>query len=342
LAKFYTSCLNLFYSLAGKLPLAQLAHLRKWLLRLLKAGISLAACYYIWQRLSADARFWYDWQHYLSLQHAGLLLLSVLLIAANWGLEAAKWYYMLQPLHRELKFGTAFKAVITGIATGMFTPNRIGEYVGRMYMLPANMRTAAVTYTFINRIHQMLITLCAGALAVEYMWACHPALFGQFVPPGSVLWLRLALWAGCILGAGMALRPQWFSWLLQLLPAYAWVQRARQAIEELHGRRLGLAVGLSALRYGVFATQYVLLMYVFGYGQGVAAALAMTALIFLVKSLIPFLAVAELGVRESLAIIVMGALSVTAATAFCSTFVLYLFNVILPALLGLVYVLRLK
>ncbi|MEM6263500.1 MAG: hypothetical protein AAGI38_13390 [Bacteroidota bacterium] len=68
----------------------------------------------------------------------------------------------------------------------------------------------------------------------------------------------------------------------------------------------------------------------------------MIGLIFFAKSLVPSVALTELGIRESIALTVMGLFDVSPITAFTSTFVLYILNLILPAIAGLIGVQKWK
>ena len=49
----------------------------------------------------------------------------------NWGIEAKKWQVLMKPIE-DLSWWTACKATLTGLSFAMNTPNRIGEYAGRI------------------------------------------------------------------------------------------------------------------------------------------------------------------------------------------------------------------
>ena len=53
------------------------------------------------------------------------------LVFVNWGFEAKKWQVLLKPL-QPINFFTAFKSVLSGVTLSINTPNRIGEYGGRI------------------------------------------------------------------------------------------------------------------------------------------------------------------------------------------------------------------
>ena len=96
------------------------------------------------------------------------------------------------------------------------------------------------------------------------------------------------------------------------------------------------------MRYLAFSLQYYFLLIAFGYEGSFLLALAMILAVFLVKSVIPSITLTELGIRESVAMTIMGVFAVSGFIAFSSTFLLYLINIILPALVGLVFINRLK
>ena len=51
----------------------------------------------------------------------------------NWLVEALKWRYMISKIEN-ISIMTAYRAVLTGITVSTFTPNRIGEYGGRVFV----------------------------------------------------------------------------------------------------------------------------------------------------------------------------------------------------------------
>lgn len=319
--------------LANLIPLPQ-----KWISRFLKIAVSLAALVYIVSRLSTEQAHFDQWAEQINSKSLWLMGIVLLLIPINWGLEAARWKRMMRPVYAQLTLFRAFKGVIAGIATGMFTPNRVGEYAGRMWILPKDKRVAAITYTFLNRIYQMQITLISGTLALEYVYRFQFEILIDLIPISifALQIMRYGLWAINIIAWISILLPHWLNTLfLRFLPTFSWVEKARGAIKHIDIKTLLSVIGLGTIRYLVFSLQYYCLMLAFGYEGAFLLALSMISLIFFIKSIIPFVAVAELGIRESVAITVMGAFMLPAIMAFSSTFILYVCNIIVPALMGL-------
>src|SRR5512135_2918364 len=57
--------------------------------------------------------------------------LVISLVFVNWGIEARKWQVLLRTM-QPFNFFTAYKSVLSGVTLSINTPNRIGEYGGRI------------------------------------------------------------------------------------------------------------------------------------------------------------------------------------------------------------------
>jgi len=88
---------------------------------------------------------------------AGLLSLLPL----NWSLEAFKWKLLAAPVQK-INLTTSIKGVLSGISTGFFTPNRVGELVGRIAFLKLENRKAGVTLSLVNSLTQNIVMACCG------------------------------------------------------------------------------------------------------------------------------------------------------------------------------------
>lgn len=63
-----------------------------------------------------------------------LLVVVILLVPANWSLEALKWKYAISKLEN-ISFWKAIKGVLTGLTVSTVSPNRVGEFFGRLFYL---------------------------------------------------------------------------------------------------------------------------------------------------------------------------------------------------------------
>ena len=87
-----------------------------------------------------------------------LLLLVVAMMFVNWGLEARKWQLLVSPLEK-VPFMRAFSAILSGVTLSVNTPNRIGEYGGRILYLENRNKLKAIAATIVGSYSQLIITI---------------------------------------------------------------------------------------------------------------------------------------------------------------------------------------
>lgn len=95
------------------------------------------------------------------------LLMAVLLMPLNWSLEAIKWRFSMQLVYPYTFLG-ALKAVLAGLSTGLITPNRLGNFIGRVQHLPPDLKTKGTLLTMFCNVAQFIITILAGVVALVF------------------------------------------------------------------------------------------------------------------------------------------------------------------------------
>lgn|GEM_PF-265114 len=312
---------------------------------ILKVGVSIGALVYIIHRLyQEDTEHWAEiW----ALEGEQLLWIggAILLFPLNMLLEARKWQQMVKLHYPNVGILTATQAVLAGFTAGIFTPNRLGEYAGRVWYLRSGKRAEAVVLTFIDRICQMVATLLGGTWGLWYVLRHHEGIRGVIQDNWGVAiddWMYVLWGLNGLLLMGILLAPTISRQYIPEQTTYWLLQKIRTAYQGVGVRLLLRIMVLSFIRYAVFSTQYWMMMVAFGLDKPAILAFALIGLIFLIKSILPSLAFSELGIRESTALFVTGLFGISAITAFGSAFVLYLINIITPSLLGLIFIQRLK
>ncbi|MBX7242535.1 MAG: flippase-like domain-containing protein [Bacteroidia bacterium] len=315
-----------------------------WVFSSLKVLISVIALGYVIWKIREEGSMLSESLFPVTFEKGGYLLLSLLMVIPNQGIEALKWVYMIRKYYPEMTFKKAVEGILAGNAVGIFTPNRIGEYAGRMYYLPKGKRTEALTITLTDRICQMLITLWMGVIAAGYMilytekeWNRIFTLNKNLQYSGIIL-----LIAGCLIVNFIVIYPHRLLHFLDNRFQFRWISSIKETFSVVSPRDMWVVFGLSALRYLIFTVQYFLLLPVFGYTGSFLLAVVLIWIIFLIKSVIPSISLAELGIRESVAIAVMSAFGIAAITAAGSTFLLYIFNIAIPAVAGIRYIHKIK
>lgn len=322
--------------LAQRAKLSQRPKGWHWAMRAAQLLLSAGALLYIWLRLRNEPASMGDLLQELKGPRLWAFMLALALAPLNLLAEALKWRRMLRSLYPELGIALAYRAVLAGISTGLFTPNSAGSYVGRVLMLPSGRRWEAAVLTLLDRLSLMLVTLLAGWLALSRLGAL-PVAAALGLPAWTARSAELLLAAASLLGLLWLWRPQGLLWLAEkarhVLPP-TWFARLELSLLQADAPRLRAVFALGALRYAVFTTQYVALLYAFGAAADPGQTYALAGAVLLLKSLIPSFALTELGIRETLAVVVMTAWGQPLHGVVAATFTLYAFNHLLPALAG--------
>jgi hypothetical protein len=98
------------------------------------------------------------------------LLLVFLLLPANWMLEAVKWEFLVSKIQK-IRFVEALKAVLAGVSTGFFTPNHVGEIVGRIVCLPEGKRKQGFSLSVLSALTQSIVKTIFGIPALILFFA---------------------------------------------------------------------------------------------------------------------------------------------------------------------------
>src|SRR5262245_35141194 len=70
------------------------------------------------------------------------------LMIVNWGVESIKWKLAIQRIQK-VSFFTSFKAILSGTSFSVTTPNRVGEYLGRVLYMEEGNRLKAIALTIV-------------------------------------------------------------------------------------------------------------------------------------------------------------------------------------------------
>ena len=272
------------------------------------------------------------------------IILTLLLMILNWGLEAKKWQWAINPV-QQLRLSSCYKAVLAGITIASFTPNRMGEYFGRMLFIEEGKRLRSVSLTMVCSIAQLLVTLWCGAGGLLYMHAyirSHPLAADAFRAL-SVHVLLLVLIAGNILLLVFYFRLPRLVNLAEKLGFLAKSVDFVKILQDIRPRILLRILSLSGFRYLVFLTQYYLLFSAFGVELSIGQVFGGMSVMFVIMAILPTLSfLTEIGLRWQVSIQVMTIFSAQVTGIFAVSLGIWLINLIIPALLGSLLILNIK
>lgn len=267
----------------------------------------------------------------LSLNNLIWIVLVLILMPVVWALEAYKWRLALLPF-TNISFLRSWRSVWYGVVAGQLTPNRMGEPIGRLALISPDVRGKAGVAAVWCSLSQQSITVFFGFISIAW-WLFVVNL--RVLPEGVHFWI-ISFLILC--------------WTIFLLIAIAKVGLISSRIEKigwikkaLHGEsiRVGykpylafIVFSISALRYILFSTQYVILLGVFGVHANAFDLYAAVGLTYLFNSFIPSFSVSEVGTRAGLATWFVGMLCDNPIGVTTASVLIWLLNIAVPALIG--------
>ena len=257
-----------------------------------------------------------------------MLAAVALLVFCNWALETLKWQVLMRRLH-PMGFFPAFRAVLTGVAFSLGTPNRIGDFGGRMLHLPEGKRGRSVTLSAYAAFSQLLVTLLMGLAGI--------LLLNDRLSLAEGAWVDLLLWASVaslILCLPVFVRPGQFARLFKRLPAWTRLAHYTSALSGLGRGEKTEVFLLSLLRFCVFGLQYCLMLAYLGAGIGWWEGFWAVAVFYLAMTLVPSVALLELGLRWQFGLLVFGLFTRNLLAVYVASTGIWLFNLVLPGLVG--------
>ena len=289
-------------------------------------------------------QLWTLFSDAFSKSNRGYMLLLLLLMGMNWTLEAIKWKMLMKPLQNVSLF-TACKAVLSGLSFSMFVPTAAGEYIGRTLYIEEGSRLRSVPLSIVGSISQLIVTLIAGIAGILYTRDYLVQNGSQSLSLSSI-WLSGLMYAVTAAVFVFLLIYFQISWFARWFEKIPFIQKHRifvQSLEEFEKRQLTQILLLSALRYVVFIVQYLIVFRLFDVDIFWVQAAFATAVLFLILSVIPSVPnIAELGVRGEVSRQLFGLLSANSAGIVFTAALIWIVNLIIPAIAGSLFLISIK
>lgn len=265
------------------------------------------------------------------------------LMICNWGIEARKWQVAISKIQKISLF-TAFKAILCGTTLAFFTPNRMGEYLGRIWFIEEGKRLQAISITVICSIAQLLVTLIAGIIGLYFI---KQQLYVNSEDPESItFWVTIvqySAWLAFVLLILFYFRLSWLVRLVEKLPVGIHIIRHIQVLDNFNATHLLRLLSLSMIRYLVFLVQYYVLFDVFEVEVNWWQSFWAISVVFLILAIVPTIAfLTELGIRWKASMELFRLYSSNMVGIFAASLAIWIINLVIPALIGSLLILGIK
>ena len=265
-----------------------------------------------------------------------ILFLSVvfILMIFNWTIEAQKWRLLLVGTER-FSLWKSLQSVLTGVAVSVITPNRIGEYMGRILYLRNVHKIQGITVTIIGSFAQLIITGFLGLIGVAY----------YILNVQNFSWLTILFIASLLFFTFLTYLFFNLHKLLDWTKGIKFFRKLRiylEIVKRFNQRQLIKILLISTGRYLVYTLQFILLLKFFLVDINNVILLCTVWLIFWIMAILPTIAIAEIGIRGETALFFLAPLSTNHLGIVSSTFMLWFINLIIPSLIGCLFVYKMK
>ena len=312
---------------------------------LLKIGIVFFALYFLYQQLISQSSIeGFNIDHILlQLQEKYFLIVVVVfMMFLNWFLESLKWRFLISKIEK-ITLKRSIRAVFSGITVSTFTPNRVGEYAGRVFCLEKADRIQGILITVIGSMAQLLTTIIfglVGILLLPNLMSEFDLLLSKIIFAYPIMLFIVILLS--VLLVTLFLNASVFSVVLSRVRFLRNFSKYSQVFSFYNFSDLLEVLLYSVGRYIVFTTQFFILLQVFDVHVSYINAIILITVMLFVLSVIPTIAITEIGVRGSVALFLFGLVSSNIIGILSATFVMWVINLLLPALIGTLFIFTLK
>ncbi|MXV17900.1 lysylphosphatidylglycerol synthase domain-containing protein [Hufsiella ginkgonis] len=305
-----------------------------------KAAVVILAFAFIVHKLQTD-KYLADFKRIidnLAEWHVKATLGAVIsLMLVNWTLESFKWKFLVSRIEA-ISTWKAIESVFCGLTWAVFTPNRIGEYGGRVFFLSPRKRIFGIFAMGVGSAGQMVITNLLGGLAL--LW-----FITRFVELDNVLLHYAVAFLTFVFCAFFLLFYFNIRLVASLLNAIRFLKPFRKFFKVLASypmHELLRVFLLSAGRFAVFTFQYYLVIHLLIPALPAFEMVMMVFILFFVQSALPSLDLLDVGVRSLTATYFFSYITDQQVAIMAAASAIWLVNLIIPAILGTIFVLKLR
>ena len=303
----------------------------------IKATIVVLAYAYAGYRIATAPDIGQLPSYFSNMQASGTAILAaiLLLMPLNWAIETWKWQMLVRSIEPEIGFGRSLKAVMSGVTVGTITPNRAGEFAGRILFVQKENRAKASYLTIFGDTAQFCATVIFGIIGLM--------MLGNYL--NGTIPFNTFMIISAVCGVAIIIIFIKFDSIVNALGRTRFVKRRFEKYVpqcEIDIRNKFITILLSLARYIVFCLQFYLSLRFFGIDIPMQSAFAAIFTTYICTYLIPNIAAAELGIRISFALVFIGIFTTQETAIALASLLLYLVNVGLPIIIGGIFLLKEK
>jgi len=254
----------------------------------------------------------------------------------NWFIEALKWKYLVQKIEI-ISIWKAVESVFCGLTWAVFTPNRIGEYGGRVFFLSPNKRIKGAVAMTVGSFGQLVLVNVFGSLALS--WFLFRFMDLNPLMNFSIFILALAFSGFFLL---FFFNIHWINGLLSKIKFLKPYKRFFIIFSKFKVSALLHILMYSLSRILIFSTQYFLIIHLLIPEIDPLDMVLILFIFYFIQSSMPSLDLLDIGLRATTAAYFFSFVTDHEIAVMAAVASIWLINLIIPAILGSVFVLKLN
>ena len=306
------------------------------ILKILKVLISFTIIFVLYRQF--DSKFAdYNIAQNLPLLKKNYFYLSVLFILmfVQWFVEAQKWRFLLFKV-QYLNLGQSMKAIFSGLSVSFLTPNRTGEFLGRIIFISKGNRIKASIITFIGNYSQLLTTITIGLISLFYL----PNYFNTDEYLDRNYYYFIIFFTLIISNILYFFTNK----IYDLASIFSKKNKYLSQIEVFKiysNKELLIAYLYSMFRFIIFIIQYYIAFLTFDIHISLIDFVILKPIYVLFVTAIPTVSITDAGVRVSSALAIFAFVDIS-TNIISATMLVWLVNLVIPSLIGLLFFNKLK
>jgi len=260
--------------------------------------------------------------------------LAIILMPVNWFLESFKWKKLVNVIQSDYTFIDAVKSVLIGVFFGFITPNRVGEFGGRLLFIKKGNKLKALNLTFIGGLAQFIITFLIGSFFGSLLLT---GFFGLYKVLYLLIFPIFIIFSLLIYFNIKDLSKKIFSFNIFKKFSEKYIFNF-----SISSSFLSQNILITLFRYTIYVFQYILIIKFVGIElDWIFSVQIITTMLFL-QTIIPSFALIDLGIRSNILLYLLSDYAENQLVVLFVVFLVWILNLVIPAVLGYFYLLNLK
>lgn len=300
-------------------------NIKQWLNFGLCIGLSSILLWTIWNDIKKQN---IDWSHWGTDFQLSYLIFASLLLPLNLFLEHTKWRLLIQQKSIGFAFSKTLKSIFVGIAVSIITPNKIGEYPARMFFL---------TKHPMRLIPAVIIGIASQLATVSFLGTLGLAICYSMLPNYlNIILISYTLVMICCIVLFLILVKRKKAQIIRF-SLFKKIYAIQRIIKGNGWHKIHIPLFISTIRFFIYSLQFWLLLQWQNIDLNLWEGLPRSFVYFFAVTAIPSFAVADIGIRGKLGLLLLSTASSNAAGIVTATTVLWLFNIVLPTIIGAIF-----